>query len=154
MMEPGETMETIEVSIDVACPITTVYDQWTRFEEYPRFMIGVESVDRRDDTHIHWRAGIWGTHTEWDAEIVEQVPNSRIKWRSCSGDTPNAGEAWFEVLPDNATRVHLRLRYDTAAADAAPAIGLDSVASRVRSTVRNFKNFIEKRAAANGASVR
>ena len=75
-------MERIEKSIEVRCPVHTVYNQWTQFEEFPKFMSGVKEVKQLDDTtHVHWHAEIWGKDKEWDAEIVEQVPDQRIAWR-------------------------------------------------------------------------
>ena len=62
------------------------YDQWTQFEEFPRFMEGVESVRQLDDTHLHWVAEIAGKTQEWDAEITEQTPDQRIAWTSTTGD--------------------------------------------------------------------
>ena len=84
-------MERVEKSIEVKCPVRTVYNQWTQFEEFPQFMTGVKEVKQLDDTHMHWHAEIWGKDKHWDAEIVEQVPDQRIAWRSTSGDAPNAG---------------------------------------------------------------
>ena len=49
-------MSTIERSIEVQAPLRTVYNQWTQFEEFPRFMEGVDEVRQLDDTHIHWVA--------------------------------------------------------------------------------------------------
>ena len=87
-------MERFESSIVVDCPVRTVYNQWTQFEEFPRFMEGVEEVRQLDDAHQHWRAVVGGKTKEWDAELVEQVPDQRIAWRSTSG-APNAGTVSF-----------------------------------------------------------
>ncbi|HKY66782.1 MAG TPA: SRPBCC family protein, partial [Acidimicrobiales bacterium] len=62
-------MTTIEESLDVSVPVRTAYDQWTQFEEFPRFMEGVESITQVDDTHLHWVAKIGGVTREWDAEV-------------------------------------------------------------------------------------
>lgn len=68
-------MATIEQHIDVDVPVRTAYDQWTRFEEFPRFMEGVESVTQLDDRRLHWVARIAGKREAWDAEITEQTPD-------------------------------------------------------------------------------
>src|SRR5256714_4327020 len=96
-------MERIEKSIEVRCPVRTVYNQWTQFEEFPRFMAGGKEVRQLDDTHVHWHAEIWGKDKEWDAEIVEQVPDQRIAWRSTSG-APNNGAVQFEPVGADTTR--------------------------------------------------
>ena len=81
-------MERIEKTIEVDRPVRTVYNQWTQFEEFPRFMDGVKEVKQLDDTHVHWHAEIFGKDKEWDAEITEQVPDQKIGWKSISGDAP------------------------------------------------------------------
>lgn len=81
---PGK--KTIEESIEVNVPVSTVYNQWTQFEDFPKFMKGVLEVRQLDDTHLHWRAEVAGKEEEWDAEITEQIPDKRIAWRSTSGD--------------------------------------------------------------------
>ena len=75
-------MATIEQSIELEVPVSTAYNQWTQFEEFPRFMAGVKEVCQIEDTHVHWHAEIWGKDKEWDAEITEQVPDRKIAWRS------------------------------------------------------------------------
>jgi uncharacterized membrane protein len=145
-----KTMERIEKVIDVDCPLRTVYNQWTQFEEFPRFMAGVKEVKQLDDTHVHWHAEIWGKEKEWDAEITEQVPDERISWRSISGDAPNAGTVRFEPIGDNQTRVRLVMAYEPQGAveNVGDAIGVMS--GRVQNTVEDFKKFIEARGAETG----
>jgi uncharacterized membrane protein len=143
-------MERIEKSIEVRCPVRTVYNQWTQFEEFPKFMTGVKEVRQLDDTHQHWRAEIWGKDKEWDAEIVEQVPDQRIAWRSTTPDAPNAGTVRFESLGPDSTRVNLTMEYEPQGAieKAGDAIGVMS--GRVEKTVKQFKEYIESRGAESG----
>ena len=75
-------MSTIEQSIDVHVPVRTAYDQWTQFEQFPRFMEGVEDVRQLDDTHTHWVTKVAGKTKEFDAVITEQRPDERIAWTS------------------------------------------------------------------------
>ena len=105
-------MERIEKSIEVRCPVRTAYNQWTQFEEFPKFMSGVKEVRQLDDTHQHWHAEIWGKDKEWDAELVEQVPDRKIAWRSTTPDTPNGGTVRFEPLGQDRTRVNLTMEYE------------------------------------------
>ncbi|HZA55182.1 MAG TPA: SRPBCC family protein, partial [Candidatus Udaeobacter sp.] len=79
-------MERISKSIEVDCPVGTVYNQWTQFEEFPRFMEGVKRVTQLDDKRLHWEAEIAGKDKEWDARITDQVPDQRIAWQSESGE--------------------------------------------------------------------
>ena len=101
-------MPKIESSIDVDVPVRVAYDQWTQFEEFPRFMDAVESVTQLDDTHVHWVASIAGVRKEWDAEITQQEPDQRVAWTSTSG-AKNAGAVDFHRLGDHATRVTLTM---------------------------------------------
>jgi uncharacterized membrane protein len=144
-------MERIEKSIEVRCPVHTVYNQWTQFEEFPRFMAGVKEVRQLDDTHVHWHAEVWGKDKEWDAEIVEQVPDQRIAWRSTTPDAPNAGSVRFESLGPDRTRVNLTMEYDPQGVveNVGDAVGVFS--RRVQNTVEDFKKFIESRGAETGA---
>ena len=67
-------MSTIEESIDVNAPASKVYNQWTQFEEFPRFMVGVLEVRQLDDKRLHWRTNIGGKEKDYIAEITEQYP--------------------------------------------------------------------------------
>ena len=100
-------METIKETIDVNVPATTAYDQWTQFEQFPKFMEGVESVVQIDETRLGWAANIGGARREWQAEIVEQVPDQKIAWRATSGNGPN-GLVVFEPLGPDSTLVTSR----------------------------------------------
>ena len=143
-------MERVEKTVEVACPVRTVYNQWTQFEEFPRFMAGVKEVRQLDDTHLHWHAEIWGKDEEWDAEITEQTPDERISWRSTSGAT-SAGTVRFEPLGADRTRVRLVMAYEPKGVveNVGDALGIFS--ARVQNTVEDFKRFIEGRGGETGA---
>ncbi|HKO24563.1 MAG TPA: SRPBCC family protein [Chloroflexota bacterium] len=143
-------MSRIEKSIDVNVPLRTAYNQWTQFEEFPRFMEGIEEVQQLDDKHLHWRASIGGKQEEWDAEIVEQVPDQRVAWRSTSG-APNSGVVTFESLGAGTTRVNLQLEYtpQNAVESAGDAMGV--LSRRVEGDLQRFKEYIEARGAETGA---
>lgn len=142
-------MSTIEKTIEVEAPVRTVYDQWTQFESFPRFMEGVESVQQLDDKRLHWKAEIAGVTREWDAEIVDQTPDQRITWRSTEGAT-NRGTVGFKPAPTG-TEVTLRLEYepDGMVEEAGDALML--VERRAEGDLERFKDFIESRGAETGA---
>lgn len=143
-------MQTIEESIEVEAPISTVYNQWTQFESFPEFMEGVEEVRQVDDKRLHWVASIAGQRHEWDAEIIEQVPDQRISWRAIIG-MPNEGAVLFHPIDPQRTRVTVRLGYepDGMLERMGNALGLAS--ARVKGDMGRFKQFIESRAHETGA---
>lgn len=143
-------MRHIEKSIEVEAPLSMVYNQWTQFEEFPRFMDGVESVVQMGDKRLHWVAEIGGKRTEWDAEIFEQIPDQRIAWRSMSG-AMNTGMVNFESLGPNHTRVSLKINYDPEGAVENLASALGVVSTKVEGDLQRFKKFIENRGAETGA---
>ncbi len=142
-------MSTIEKSIDVNVPVRTAYNQWTQFEEFPRFMEGIESVRQLDDTHLHFVANVGGKTKEWDAEITEQTPDQRIAWREVAG-APNAGVVTFHRLAPEKTRVMLQLEYDPQGIveNIGDAVGV--VSSRVSGDLERFREFIEAQGAETG----
>ena len=99
-------MPRVDTSIQIDAPRSTVYNQWTQFEEFPRFMEGVKEVRQLDDSHVHWHAEVWGKDKESDAEITEQEPDKRISWKSVSG-AESAGTVRFEPLGATSTQVRL-----------------------------------------------
>jgi uncharacterized membrane protein len=143
-------MERISKSIEVDCPVRTVYNQWTQFEEFPRFMEGVKRVTQLDDKRLHWEAEIAGRDKEWDARITEQVPDQRIAWQSESGEQ-TSGMVTFQPAGANRTRVNLELSYDPKGfvESTGDAVGL--VSRRVENDLEHFKDFIENRGHETGA---
>jgi len=143
-------IETLEKVIEVDRPLRTVYDQWTQFEDFPRFMDGVKEVRQLDDTHLWWHAEVLGREKEWEAEITEQEPDTRISWKSVSG-ARSAGTVRFEPLGADRTRVRLTMAYepDTFREDVGDALGAMRV--QVARSVRGFKDFIEGQKTETGA---
>lgn len=138
-------MEKIETSIEVCCPLRAVYNQWTRFEDFPEFMASVQQVRRIDDTHVHCHAEIQGEQTELDAEIIDLMPNDYIAWKSLSG-TPSVGVVHFEPLGPRLTRVRLMMAYEPARPADGTREARESLSARVQHTFEDFKSFIENRA--------
>jgi uncharacterized membrane protein len=143
-------METVEKSIDIEVPVRTAYNQWTQFEEFPRFMEGVESVKQLDDTRLHWVANVGGERKEWESRITEQIPDQRIAWRSEGGEF-TAGVVAFEPLGANRTRVTVRLNYEPHGITEKIGDMLGVVSHRVEGDLQRFKDFIEARGQETGA---
>lgn len=143
-------METIEKSIEVDAPVQKVYNQWTQFEQFPRFMEGVEEVRQLDDRHLHWSANIGGKHKEWDAEILEQVPDDHIAWRSTSG-TPNGGLVQFRPKDADHTVVTLRMDYQPEGMMEKIGDTLGLMSRRVEGDLERFRNFIQHRSTETGS---
>ena len=143
-------MATIEKSIEVEVPVRVAYNQWTQFEDFPKFMEGVQEVRQLDDKTVRWRAEIGGKEQEWDAEITEQVPDERIAWRARSGK-PNAGVVTFHRIADGRTRVMLQLDYEPEGVVETLGDALGFVSRRVEGDLKRFKEFIESRGRETGA---
>ena len=135
-------MSLIEKSIELNVPVRTAYNQWTQFEEFPKFMEGVKEVKQIDDKRLHWKASIAGKEEEWNAEITEQIPDERIAWTS-RGGAMNAGVVTFHRLSDAKSKVMLQLEYDPKGfvEKAGDAMGL--ITQRVEGDLERFKTYIE-----------
>ena len=129
-------MSAVEQQIDIAVPVDAVYDQWTRFEELPRFIEGVDEVLALDETHLLWRASYDGASAEWTCEVVELRPQERIAWRSTSG-VMHGGVLSFTRLDDETTRVMVMAEIDGG--DAA------AVCDQVEAALSRFKALMEHR---------
>lgn len=143
-------METIEKSVEINVPVHTAYNQWTQFEEFPRFMEGVESVKQLDDTRLQWVANIGGKRKEWEARITEQIPDQRIAWRSERGEFTSGAVSFHALSPDTA-RVTVRVNYEPK--DITEKIGdmLGMVSRRVAGDLERFKDYIESRGQETGS---
>jgi uncharacterized membrane protein len=143
-------VSTTATDVVVDLPVRTVYDQWTQFEEFPHFMSNVDEVRQLDDRHLHWTAKVYGVKREWDAEIVEQVPDQCISWRSIEG-AQNVGTVRFEAIEPSKTRVMLDLRFDPEGAGEKIADVTGIVEDRAEKDLKQFKKFIEERGRETGA---
>ena len=143
-------MATIEQSIEVEVPITTAYNQWTQFQEFPQFMESVQEVRQLDDTHLHWVAEVGGKTHEWDAEITEQLPDERVAWKSTDGRN-NAGVVTFHRLSDDRTKIMVQMDYDPEGMveSLGSAVGADD--RQVKGDLDRFKELIESRGFESGA---
>jgi uncharacterized membrane protein len=143
-------MTVVEESIEVDVPVKTAYNQWTQFEEFPRFMEGVEEVKQVTDTRNHWRAEIAGVKREFDTEITEQRPDERIAW--CTTDGPKqAGVVTFHRLDDTKSKVMLQMEFDPEGLAEQVGDKLGFVKTRVKGDLKRFKEFIESRGSETGA---
>lgn len=97
--------------VDIGAPADLVYDQWTRFTDFPRFMKKVENVEQVSDEKLEWKAQIFWSHRTWESTIVEQVPGERIVWRSEGEKGHVDGAVTFHELTPDLTRVVLVLEY-------------------------------------------
>ena len=143
-------MASVVESIDVKATLSTVYNQWTQFEEFPRFMEGVRSVTQTDDTHLHWVAEVAGREKAWDAEITEQHPDERVAWKANSG-AENAGVVTFHRIDDETTRVTLQLDADPEGIVENVGTALGFLERRVKGDLERFKEYLESRGTETGA---
>jgi len=143
-------MATVEQSIEVGVPVSTAYNQWTQFEEFPRFMDGIEQVRQLDDKRLHWVADAGGQRHEWEAEIVEQKPDERIAWTAHDRKGPNGVVTFHRVSPDT-TKVMVQLDWEPEGMLEQLGSALGSDERRVKGDLERFKELIESRGAESGA---
>ena len=143
-------MSTVVESVDVAVPVHTAYNQWTQFEEFPRFMEGVEEIRQLDRTHLHWTVKVGGQRREFDAEITEQHPDERVAWTSLSGPR-HAGVVTFHRLDETHSRVTAQMEIEPEGFVEQVGDKTGIVDRRVKGDMRRFREFIEARGTETGA---
>jgi hypothetical protein len=140
----------VEKSIQVDVPVGTAYNQWTQFEDFPHFMGGVKEVRQLDERRLHWVAEIAGVRREWEASILEQVPDQKIAWAATAGAT-NAGAVRFQPAGPGSTTVYLSLEYEPEGVVEQVGDKLGIVERQVTSDLERFKRLIEDQGYASGA---
>jgi uncharacterized membrane protein len=143
-------MARVEESIDVNVPVTTAYNQWTQFEEFPKFMDAIKSVTQIDDTHLRWVAEIGGKEEKWDAEITQQEPDRKIAWKAQDGDY-NSGTVTFESLGDNQARINVVMEHETEGLTETLGSALGADSRKVKGDLERFKELVESRGTESGA---
>jgi hypothetical protein len=142
-------MGTTTHSIEVNAPLQSVYDQWTQFEEFPRFMKDVVEVRQHGPDALAWKVLMAGKEKQWEARIIEQIPDTSIVWESVDG-TSNRGAVTFEPLGIDATRLTLVMEYEPEGLleKAGDLLGIPS--GHVEESLKSFRELIESKGTATG----
>src|SRR3954469_8190481 len=140
----------VQQSVDVAAPIDVVYDQWTQFEDYPKFMHRVQRVEQRDDSHVAFHAKVWGINRMWEAEIVEQRPDERIVFKSVNG-VQLTGVVTFHDMAERLTHIELNIDVDPNGPIEKIARGTRVIKRAARAGLKRFKAFVEMHEDETGA---
>jgi uncharacterized membrane protein len=127
---------------DVAVPVETAYEKWTQFEEFPKFMHRVLSVEQKDDDRVAWQEKIWFSKRQWEAEILENKKNDRIVWKTVQG-TSHTGVISFHELDRNLTRVMVTVDFHPSGLFEKMASGLRFVKRAVQADLARFKAYAE-----------
>jgi uncharacterized membrane protein len=145
-------MPKVQDSIEVQVPVQQAYNQWTQFEEFPKFMDGIQSVQQLDETHVQWVAEIGGASRQWTTEVTEQQPDEKIAWKTIDGEVKNDGVVTFEQVGPNQTRVNVEMDVEgesTMQNVAGDLLGV--VKDQVHGDLERFKQLIERRDEETGA---
>ncbi|WP_104125743.1 SRPBCC family protein [Cryobacterium sp. Y57] len=134
-------------TVDVNVPVTVAYNQWTKFEEFPKFLSFIESITQVTDTLTEWTVKIGGVERTFEARITEQHPDERVAWNSTGGQVDHAGVVTFHKLAANETRVTVQLDWEATGLleKAGAALSIDDHA--IKKDLANFKEFIEAKGA-------
>ena len=143
-------MSQIEKTIVVEAPLEDVYAQWTQFEEFPRFMDGVERVVQLDDRTLEWTTTVAGREKRWTARIVDQTPDVRIAWRSLDG-ARNDGAVLFTWVDAGTTEIRLVVDAEPDGIFEGAGDRLGFLDRRVSGDLDRFKAFIEERDGPTGS---
>lgn len=136
-------MSLISATLDVDVPVRRAYEQWVRFEDYPRFLDDVVEVEHIDDDHLWWRGRVAGVQREWSAKVTERRVDRLVAWTS-DGAVRFDGVVTFEPRSARSTRVMLWL--DVGGATGAPAgrdDGLGVVHNRALEDLERFRLVVE-----------
>ncbi|MFE0787199.1 cyclase [Streptomyces sp. alain-838] len=144
-------MSTVKEAVEVGVPVHTAYNQWTQFEEFPQFMEGVEEVRQLDERRNHWTTTVSGVKREFETEIVDQLPDERITWRTTTGDSRQKGTVHFQRLDDTHTRVELVMDVEPTGIAEKTGDMLGVIDRRVKGDMQRFKEYIEGRGGETGA---
>jgi uncharacterized membrane protein len=133
----------IQQAIDVAVPIETAYNQWTQYEEWAQFMHRITNVSQGDDpTTVNFSAKIWTRKRDFEAQIITQRPDERVKWRVAQGIT-HTGVVTFHELAPRLTRIEITMDVDPGSWIEKIARGARHIKRAARADLHRYKAFIE-----------
>jgi uncharacterized membrane protein len=139
----------VDESVTVNRPASELYAYWRKLDNLPRFMANLESVEQTSDTISRWKArGPAGTSVTWTAEIINDVHNELIAWRSLDGSAVvSAGSVRFDDAgAGRGTRLRVRMQYSPPGGKLgtlAARLGGKDAATEVREDLRRFKQLLE-----------
>ncbi|MFJ9950863.1 SRPBCC family protein [Kitasatospora sp. NPDC091207] len=136
-------MTQIEESVLVDVPLAVAYEQWRKVEEFPLFMRGVVSIERRGRELTHWVVGVAGAHREFDARTTEVVPDERVAWAAVAGEVRQAGVVTFHRLGAERTRIMLQLDVEPQGLLERVGEALGFLDRQVIDDLHDFKDFVE-----------
>jgi uncharacterized membrane protein len=132
----------IQQSVDVAVPISEAYKQWTRYEEWPKFMHRVDSVQQKDDSTVSFSTKVWGITKEFEAEIVDKKRDERIEWHTEQG-LAHSGVVTFHKLAPRLTRIEVSMDVKPDSLLEKAGRGMRFTKRAVRGDLHRFKAFVE-----------
>jgi uncharacterized membrane protein len=139
----------VEEVVTISAPAERLYAFWRNFEQLPRFMDHLVSVNQIDERRSHWVAKAPGRRTvEWDAEIINEIPGELIGWRTLDGaDVVSAGSVRFKRAAGNrGTEVRVHLQYDPPAGKVGATVAWllgHEPSQTIREDLRSFKQLME-----------
>jgi uncharacterized membrane protein len=139
----------VQQAIDVGVPVSVAYNQFTQFEEWPKFMHRVQSLSQEDETHIKVKTKIWLFSREFTAEIEDQRPDERIEWHVTEGITHH-GVATFHELAPRLTRVEISIDIEPSGLIEKSARGMRHVKRAIRADLHRFKAYTMMHEEADG----
>jgi len=132
----------IQQSVDVAVPIGDAYDQWTRFEDWPKFMHRVDSANQLDDSTVEFSTKVWGVTKQFEAEIDEKKRDERIEWHTDEG-LAHSGVVTFHKLAPRLTRIEVSMDVKPDSLLEKAGRGMRFTKRAVRGDLHRFKAFVE-----------
>jgi uncharacterized membrane protein len=138
----GDAMSRVRQAIEISAPLHTVYEQLTTFENYPRFMTGVEQVTPIGDHWTHWVMDLDGKRREFDAEITELAFDKRVSWSTTDG--PRLAETLtMRPLDEAHTQLVAQLEADIAFLMPSDRHGQETLNRRLKADLTAFKGMVE-----------
>jgi uncharacterized membrane protein len=140
----------VEKKIEVGVPVRTAYNQWTQFEEFPKFMDGVKEVQQLSDERLHWVANVGGKQKDWTARITRQVPDQVVAWVAEGGATLD-GTVIFHPIDEQKTEVQVHMEFSPEDFQEQVGGALGFIDRKVEADLNRFKDYIESRGSETGA---
>jgi uncharacterized membrane protein len=145
-------VSTVQHSIVVDLPIAAVYKQWVDFESYPEFLPAAREVKLTGEVYSRWTVAISKLSRQFLVEILEQLPEERLVWRTIEGDVWFSGDATFDAIDKQQTRVDVTVHWKPVSAVERTAAALGLAGRVVRGTLEAFKTYIESTGGPSGHS--